>query len=166
MMEYEYASFRREIDFHNRCCGGMLWCIRDICGIICAILTWLLILYAEFVVMSVILIPSPYPFYSVINSVIFQCCAFLAFSSHLKTMFTDPVSRGGEGATRSRLACRELCQRGTPPRRWSSRWATGRARWYSSAQNAAVLSRTGPIIARSANGTTNHNQRQILSIHS
>lgn len=96
-MEYEYSSFRKEIDVHNRCCGGMLWCIRDICGIICAILTWLLILYAEFVVMSVILIPSTYPLYSVINIVIFQCSAFLAFSSHLKTMFTDPVNEKIEG---------------------------------------------------------------------
>lgn len=90
-MEYDF-SFRKEIDMHNKCCGGMLWCIRDICGIICAILTWLLILYAEFVVMSVILIPSPYPIYSIINIILFQTCAFLAFASHLRTMFTDPVS--------------------------------------------------------------------------
>lgn len=93
MMEYEYGSFRKESDYHNRCCGGMLWCIRDICGIICAILTWLLILYAEFVVMTVILIPSPYPVYSVINMIVFQICAFLAVTSHVKTMFTDPVSK-------------------------------------------------------------------------
>lgn len=92
MMEYDF-SFRKEIDMHNKCCGGMLWCIRDICGIICAILTWLLILYAEFVVMSVILIPSPYPIYSIINIILFQTCAFLAFASHLRTMFTDPVSQ-------------------------------------------------------------------------
>lgn len=92
MMQYDYTDFRKEIDMHNKCCGGLFWCIRDICGIICAILTWLLILYAEFVVMSVILIPSPYLFYSIINMVIFQMCAFLAFASHLRTMFTDPVS--------------------------------------------------------------------------
>lgn len=91
MMEYEYADFHREIDVHNRCCGGKMWCIRDICGIICAIMTWLLILYAEFVVMYVILIPSMYPLYSVVNIVVFQTCAFLAFASHLRTMFTDPV---------------------------------------------------------------------------
>ncbi|RZB77463.1 palmitoyltransferase ZDHHC3, partial [Asbolus verrucosus] len=102
MMEYEY-TFRKETDFHNRCCGGMLWCIRDICGIICAILTWLLILYAEFVVMSVILIPSPYPFYSVINIIIFQFCAFLAFSSHLKTMFTDPGAVPKGNATKEMI---------------------------------------------------------------
>lgn len=77
---------------HNKCCGGMLWCIRDICGIICAMLTWLLILYAEFVVMCVILIPSPYPVYSIINMLFFQLCAILACASHLRTMFTDPVS--------------------------------------------------------------------------
>lgn len=88
---HEYTSFRKEIDLHNKCCGGLIWCIRDICGIICAVLTWLLILYAEFVVMTVILIPSPYPVYSAINTIIFQTCAFMAFASHLRTMFTDPV---------------------------------------------------------------------------
>lgn len=91
-MDYEYTPFRKEMDLHNKCCGGMVWCIRDICGIICAILTWLLILYAEFVVMFIILIPSSYSLYSIINIVIFQTCAFLAFASHLRTMFTDPVS--------------------------------------------------------------------------
>lgn len=92
MMEYEYSVFRKEVDLHNKCCGGMFWCIRDICGIICAILTWLLILYAEFVVMTVILIPSPYPVYSIINMILFQTLAFMAFASHLRTMFTDPVN--------------------------------------------------------------------------
>lgn len=91
-MEYEYTSFRKEVDMHNKCCGGMFWCIRDICGIICAILTWLLILYAEFVVMRVILLPSPYSFYSIVNMGLFQLVAFLACASHFRTMFTDPVS--------------------------------------------------------------------------
>ncbi|XP_018569206.1 palmitoyltransferase ZDHHC3 [Anoplophora glabripennis] len=103
MMEYEYGSFRKESDFHNRCCGGMLWCIRDICGIICAILTWLLILYAEFVVMSVILIPSPYPIYSIVNMIIFQMCAFLAITSHVKTMFTDPGAVPKGNATKEMI---------------------------------------------------------------
>lgn len=93
MMEYDYISFRKEVDSHNKCCGGRFWCIRDICGIICAILTWLLIFYAEFVVMFVILIPSPYPIYSGVNMILFQICTFLAFTSHLRTMFTDPVSK-------------------------------------------------------------------------
>lgn len=56
-------------------------------------LTWLLILYAEFVVMGVMLLPSPFTAYSMINSVLFQIFAFMACASHLRTMFTDPVSK-------------------------------------------------------------------------
>lgn len=92
LMEYEYRAFRKEVDLHNRCCGGMFWCIRDICGIICAILTWLLILYAEFVVVNVILAPNHSTFYGITNMILFQTFAFLAFVSHIRTMFTDPVS--------------------------------------------------------------------------
>lgn len=65
--------------------------LQDICGIICAVMTWLLILYAEFVVMVVIILPSPYPVYSTINMVIFNMLAFLAYASHIRTMFSDPV---------------------------------------------------------------------------
>ena len=32
---------------HNRCLNGRFWCIKDICGIVCAFFTWMLILYAE-----------------------------------------------------------------------------------------------------------------------
>jgi hypothetical protein len=64
---------------------------QDICGIICAIFTWLLILYAEFVVTFVTLLPCPYPIFQCVNMVIFQIFAFLAMASHLRTMFTDPV---------------------------------------------------------------------------
>jgi hypothetical protein len=83
-------------------CSGMLtslsriqkttnhFLLQDICGIICAILTWFLILYAEYVVMFVMLIPSHYPIYSYINMFIFNTLSFLAFSSHLRTMFSDP----------------------------------------------------------------------------
>ena len=64
---------------------------QDICGIICAILTWGLIIYAEFVVMAVILLPNINTFHASLNMAIFQTLAFLAFASHLRTMFTDPV---------------------------------------------------------------------------
>lgn len=92
LLEYDYKAFRTEVDLHNRCCGGILWCIRDICGVICAILTWFLILYAEFVVVNVILWPTQNSWYGIINMILFQCCAVLAFASHMRTMFTDPVS--------------------------------------------------------------------------
>lgn len=67
---------------------------QDICGIVCVIMTWLLILFAEFVVCGLILLPNynNYTFFSTVNMVIFQALAFLAFVSHLRTMLSDPVS--------------------------------------------------------------------------
>lgn len=102
-MDYDYMPFHREKDFHNRCCGGKLWCIKDICGIICAVLTWMLIIYAEFVVMAVILIPTINSFYSSLNMAIFQSLAFLAFASHLRTMFTDPGAVPKGNATKEMI---------------------------------------------------------------
>ncbi|EPY76567.1 palmitoyltransferase ZDHHC7-like protein [Camelus ferus] len=69
-----------------------VWFIRDGCGMICAVLTWLLVVYADFVVTFVMLLPSKDFWYSVVNGVIFNCLAVLALSSHLRTMLTDPVS--------------------------------------------------------------------------
>lgn len=70
----------------------ILLIVKDICGIICAMFTWLLVLYAEFVVMRIILLPSSYTIYRNINAFIWQTLALLALISHLRTMFTDPVS--------------------------------------------------------------------------
>ena len=58
----------------------------------CAILTWLLIFYANFVVLKVILLPFIQTTYSLINSVLFTCVTVLAVASHLRTMLSDPVS--------------------------------------------------------------------------
>lgn len=69
-----------------------IWLVKDICGLICAIFTWFLIAYAEYVVIFVILLPSPNQIHSIINGTIFQFFAFLAISSHLKAMLSDPVS--------------------------------------------------------------------------
>ncbi|XP_014278660.1 palmitoyltransferase ZDHHC3 isoform X2 [Halyomorpha halys] len=108
-MEYDYLPLRREID-PNRCCAGWFWCIRDICGIVCALLTWLLILFAEFVVMTVILLPYPYTFYSIFNGVLFHILGLLAITSHLRTMLTDPGSVPKGNATKEmiqHMGCRE-----------------------------------------------------------
>ncbi|XP_077301843.1 palmitoyltransferase ZDHHC3 [Arctopsyche grandis] len=104
-MDCEYTTFRKDMDMHNRCCAGFAWCIKDICGIICAILTWLLILYAEFVIMMVVLIPGTthYPLYSFSNMIVFQTFAFLAFASHLRTMFTDPGAVPKGNATKEMI---------------------------------------------------------------
>ena len=69
-----------------------MWCVKDICGVICAIFTWLLIFYAEYVVMMIMLIPSPNMWYSIVNGAVYNLCSFLAFSAHCRCMFSDPVS--------------------------------------------------------------------------
>lgn len=69
-----------------------LWFIRDTCGIVCAVITWLLVFYAEFVVVFVMLLPSKNLIYSVVNGTVFNSLAFLALASHLRAMCTDPVS--------------------------------------------------------------------------
>ncbi|KAF2348594.1 hypothetical protein FHG87_020651 [Trinorchestia longiramus] len=97
-------------DGHNRCFGGRFWCVRDICGIICAVMTWLLVAYADIVVILVICgsggslssssnanlhhpPPSTFSAYSVINFIIFNMLAFLALASHTRAMLSDPVSK-------------------------------------------------------------------------
>lgn len=74
---------------------GTMWFIRDGCGIACAVVTWFLVLYAEFVVLFVMLIPSRDYVYSVINGIVFNLLAFLALASHGRAMLTDPVSMSG-----------------------------------------------------------------------
>lgn len=67
-MDFEYVSLYQR-DMHNKCCNGKAWCvkvrlifisctslqccsrsvinqIKDICGIICAAMTWFLIFFA------------------------------------------------------------------------------------------------------------------------
>lgn len=87
-------GFTSEVDMHNRCCSGRFWCIQDICGIICAVLTWFLILYAMFVSFFVILIPAmgTHTLFTVFNLLLFLLLSTLAFVSHIRTMLTDPVS--------------------------------------------------------------------------
>lgn len=54
-------------------------------------MTWLLIAYAEFVVMAVIILPNPYSIYNTVNMILFNILSFLAYASHMRTMFSDPV---------------------------------------------------------------------------
>jgi len=68
-----------------------LWLVKDVCGITCAVFSWLLIVYAEFVVVVVILLPSHDLVYSIANATVFQFFTLLAIASHLRTMLTDPV---------------------------------------------------------------------------
>ncbi|XP_064640191.1 palmitoyltransferase ZDHHC3-like [Lineus longissimus] len=82
-----------------------LWFVKDICGVICAIFTWGLVLFAEFVVTFVMLIPTHYlhPVYSSVNAVIFQFFTVMAVMSHLKAMFSDPGAVPRGNATRENI---------------------------------------------------------------
>lgn len=72
--------------------SGTMWFIRDGCGIVCGVITWFLVFYAEFVVVFVMLLPGKNVIYTLCNGVIFNGLAFLALASHAKAMCTDPVS--------------------------------------------------------------------------
>ena len=74
-----------------------VWFIQDGCGMVCAFITWFLVLYADFVVTFVMLLPSKSVAYAVVNGVLFNCLAVLALTSHLRTLLTDPVSTSATG---------------------------------------------------------------------
>lgn len=70
-----------------------LWFIQDCCGMVCALITWFLVFFADFVVTFVMLLPSRSFWYAVVNGVVFNSLAVLALASHLRTMLTDPVRK-------------------------------------------------------------------------
>ncbi|XP_075862949.1 palmitoyltransferase ZDHHC3 isoform X3 [Microcebus murinus] len=87
---------------------GTMWFIRDGCGIACAIVTWCLVLYAEFVVLFVMLIPSRDYAYSIINGIVFNLLAFLALASHCRAMLTDPGAVPKGNATKEFIESLQL----------------------------------------------------------
>ncbi len=93
------------VDRHNRCWNNRYWCVRDCCGMVCVFFTWALILYAEFVVVKVILLPdmASFSFYSVVNLLLFEAFALLAVASHTRTMLTDPGAVPKGNATRENI---------------------------------------------------------------
>uniref|UniRef100_A0A0R3RU98 Palmitoyltransferase n=1 Tax=Elaeophora elaphi TaxID=1147741 RepID=A0A0R3RU98_9BILA len=78
------------MDDKTRFCG-LPWCVRDTCGLTCAVFTWFLILYGEFCILTVMMASwSKHVIHQTFHAVIFHILVCLAFSSHIKTMFTDP----------------------------------------------------------------------------
>lgn len=92
MVEAEESKGERD---NNRCKMPFLnsghWFVWDPCGIVCAVVTYMLIGYGELVVLLVLAPPFP-TIGTAICVVIFTAFATLAVISHLKAMFTDPVS--------------------------------------------------------------------------
>lgn len=88
----EYLQPEKCVPPPSRASLETMWFIRDGCGIACAVVTWMLVFYADFVVLLVMLVPSRDYVYSVINGTLFNTLAFLALASHFRAMLTDPVS--------------------------------------------------------------------------
>lgn len=81
-----------EMDSHNvhHCFGCKIWLVKDVCGIICASFTYWLMAFAQYVVLTCILLPEEDILYKSINLVVFELFSFLAIVSHFRTMCTDP----------------------------------------------------------------------------
>ena len=71
--------------------GSGHWFVWDPCGIVCAVMTYILILYGELVVLMVLAPPFP-SLSTAVCVIIFTTLAILAVVSHVKAMITDPVS--------------------------------------------------------------------------
>ncbi|RHY29376.1 hypothetical protein DYB32_005196 [Aphanomyces invadans] len=88
------ASDRKK---HGNECGtsfrAKVWCNWDACGIVCAVISWFLVLYAEYVVVGVVIYPwMGLGFFGLLHICLFTTVCFLALVSHGKAMLTDPGS--------------------------------------------------------------------------
>ncbi|VDK68820.1 unnamed protein product [Litomosoides sigmodontis] len=64
---------------------------RDLCGIFCALLTYLAMIYADYVVIFWLITPIfMQSLWGVFHAVMFNTVLFFAFSSHFRAMVTDP----------------------------------------------------------------------------
>ncbi|XP_054847157.1 palmitoyltransferase ZDHHC3 isoform X1 [Eublepharis macularius] len=104
----EYLQPDKCIPPPTRSSSGTMWFIRDGCGIACAVVTWFLVFYADFVVLLVMLIPSRDYIYSAINGVVFNTLAFLALASHMRAMLTDPGAVPKGNATKEFIESLQL----------------------------------------------------------
>ena len=86
------------------------WFIKDCCGIACAVITWGLVFYAEFVVTFVMLYPilDGNLLYGGFNMILFNTLAMLALMSHFKSMTTDPGAVPLGNATPEKLENMQL----------------------------------------------------------
>lgn len=89
---------RKEEMTKIRCCSFRPdWFVKDGLGITCSTITYFLIIFAEFVVVGVILLPGfPGSAWSFVHAILFSAMSFLAASSHLRAMTTNPgtIPRG------------------------------------------------------------------------
>uniref|UniRef100_A0A1I7XCM6 Palmitoyltransferase n=1 Tax=Heterorhabditis bacteriophora TaxID=37862 RepID=A0A1I7XCM6_HETBA len=65
----------------TQCCGRY-WCVGDPCGIVCAGITWLLMIYGQVVVVLILLYSyEDYALHTVLNFIVFEALSALACSN-------------------------------------------------------------------------------------
>ena len=67
------------------------WFVWDPCGITCAVFTYGLLVYGV-IVKFIVVIPAFPNYVTWINALVFVFLVFLAITSHVKAMITNPVS--------------------------------------------------------------------------
>lgn len=77
----------------------MVWLVNNICGIICVLLAWLLLAFAQYTILIVVLLPQPDSIKKYAHIILFELFATLTFVAHLKTILTDPGSVPQKTAT-------------------------------------------------------------------
>ncbi|CAI8051325.1 Palmitoyltransferase ZDHHC3, partial [Geodia barretti] len=79
------ARFMRMAFLKNK----SVWFVCDPCGIVCAVMTYLLVLYGQFVMLTVIAPPFPGT-WTVLRVLGFSALGGLAVVAHVRSMLTDP----------------------------------------------------------------------------
>jgi hypothetical protein len=70
---------------------GRIWFIWwDICGALCCLLTWAVVLGSNYVVVYDLLPFLEWGTYGTVHACIYQVTIVLIFASHLRTVFSDP----------------------------------------------------------------------------
>lgn len=82
----------------------MVWLVKDVCGIISALFAWALMGYAQYTLLTIVLLPQQNTFEKYAHLVLFESLSFLALMSHIMTVFTDPGSVPQKTLTPEQLA--------------------------------------------------------------
>lgn len=61
-----------------------IWFVHDVCGMVCCVFTWVLIAYAQYSVVTCIILPERDTLYKTINLIVFEALLFLSVVSHFK----------------------------------------------------------------------------------